>query len=79
MKTERGRELVSSAFREVGLQLMQATVPLARTVVGLPLAGATFMTGWALQFAAAPTNRHAAARCEDDRSECDEATAELLG
>lgn len=79
MKTERGRELVSSACREVGLQLMQATIPLARTVVGLPLAGATFMTGWALQFAAAPARRPAAAHCEDDRCECDEATAELLG
>ncbi len=76
MRTERGREWVSSACREVGLQLMQATIPLARTVVGLPLAGATFMTGWALQFAASPTG----APCyEPERSECDEATAELLG
>ncbi len=75
MTTERRRELISSTCREVGLQLMQATLPLARTVVGLPLAGASFMTGWALQFAAAPRVE----RREVEQSECDEATAELLG
>lgn len=63
--------------QQIGWRLMMATAPLAETVIGIPLAAASFTAGWLLQYAIprAPTPEGA---CED-RIELDEATAELLG
>src|SRR5258708_16888495 len=34
----------------VGVPMIMASIPLAATVVGLPLAAGLFVTGWAIQF-----------------------------
>ena len=49
---DRGQALARHACQDVGLSLMMTAVPIARTLIGIPVASATFATGWALQFAA---------------------------
>jgi hypothetical protein len=74
---DRGQALARHACQDVGLSLMMTAVPIARTLIGIPVASATFATGWALQFAA-----HAFFPLPEGdgplQPELDEATAELL-
>lgn len=40
----------NQACHKVGIPLIAASVPVAATIVGLPLAAAMFTTGWTFQF-----------------------------
>jgi uncharacterized membrane protein YGL010W len=40
----------NQACHKVGIPLIAASLPVGATVVGLPLAGAMFATGWTFQF-----------------------------
>ncbi len=40
----------NQACHKVGIPLIAASIPVAATVVGLPLAASMFTTGWAFQF-----------------------------
>lgn len=41
---------INQACHKVGIPLIVGSLPLAATVVGLPLAAAMFTTGWTFQF-----------------------------
>ena len=41
---------INQACHKVGIPLIVGALPLAATVVGLPLAAAMFTTGWTFQF-----------------------------
>jgi uncharacterized membrane protein YGL010W len=40
----------NQACHKVGIPLIAASIPVAATIVGLPLAAAMFTTGWTFQF-----------------------------
>lgn len=41
---------VNQACHKVGIPLIAGSIPVAATLVGLPLAASMFTTGWAFQF-----------------------------
>lgn len=45
------RDPRNQTCHRVGIPLIAASIPVAATIVGLPLAAAMFSTGWAFQFA----------------------------
>jgi uncharacterized membrane protein YGL010W len=80
MMRKYARDLTDSrnlACHTVGVPLMAASVPMARTFIGIPLAAGMFATGWALQFAGHAFVANSEVYVEEP-SFFDEATAELL-
>jgi hypothetical protein len=77
MATNRTDAAVWNICREVGLVLTMASVPMSRSLFGMPAAKVLLLAGYTLQYGIPPRRRREVWAHDD--ANVDEATAAVLG